>query len=191
MGPGPPAARNAHILTWDMKGNRQFIDPLRTSGFWPFRLGAVRRVRRVVEIMIFLRISNVFSRFCFSPWSSRAPLRLFLHRWDGFAGLLCCARQRSPVEGPPGTGRLRFAPRFANAGAANILELLLAYLSRVDVHEALCQLLSKSRPSSTKSVASLNVPDRSDSPPPSVDLCRPDAHWRMLKAGCIGALLVP
>ena len=54
MGPGPPAARNAHILTWDMKGNRHFFDPLKTSGFWRLRLGAVRRVCRVVEIAIFL-----------------------------------------------------------------------------------------------------------------------------------------
>ena len=54
MGPGPPATRNAHILTWDMKGNRQFFDPLQTSGFWRLRLGAVRRVCRVVEIAIFM-----------------------------------------------------------------------------------------------------------------------------------------
>ena len=54
MGPGPPAARNAHILTWDMKGNRHVFVPLQTSGFWRLRLGAVRRVRRVVEIMIFI-----------------------------------------------------------------------------------------------------------------------------------------
>ena len=54
MGPGPPATRNAHILTWDMKGNRHFFDPLKTSGFWRLRLGAVRRVRRVVEIAIVL-----------------------------------------------------------------------------------------------------------------------------------------
>ena len=54
MGPGPPAARNAHILTWDMKGNRPVFDPLQPSGFWRLRLGAVRRVRRVVEIMIFI-----------------------------------------------------------------------------------------------------------------------------------------
>ena len=54
MGPGPPAARNAHILTWDMKGNRHVFVPLQTSGFWPPRLAIFRRVPRAVEIAIVL-----------------------------------------------------------------------------------------------------------------------------------------
>ena len=52
MGPGPPAAQYAHILTCDMKGNPSVFDPLRTSGFWRRRLGVFRRVLGVVGIMI-------------------------------------------------------------------------------------------------------------------------------------------
>ena len=54
MGPGPPAARNAHILTWDMKGNQPVFAPLQTSGFWRLRLAVFRRVFRAVEITIMI-----------------------------------------------------------------------------------------------------------------------------------------